>query len=79
MLIVACQVCGDSKVLAGAPDEDGLARTCWICPCCGSVQVVQLEVPVDGRSDLRAIVLGMRMEVRAEVEVRTEHVIIEGR
>ncbi|MDR1732162.1 MAG: alcohol dehydrogenase [Synergistaceae bacterium] len=66
MLIVACQVCGDSKVLAGAPDEDGLARTCWICPCCGSGQVVQLEVPTDGRSDLRNIVLGMKMEIRAE-------------
>jgi hypothetical protein len=66
MLIVTCQVCGDSKVLAGAPDEDGLARTWWICPCCGSGQVVQLEVPADGRSDLRSIVLGMTMEVRAE-------------
>ena len=66
MLIVACQVCGDCKVLAGAPDEDGLARTCWICPCCGSGQVVQLEVPADGRGDLGSIVLGMRMEVRSE-------------
>ena len=68
MLIVTCQVCGDCKVLAGAPDEDGLARTCWICPCCGSGQVVQLEVPTDARGDLRGIVLGMKMEVRkAEV------------
>ena len=71
MLIVTCQVCGDCKVLAGAPDEDGLARTCWICPACGSGQVVQLEVPTDGRSDLGRIVLGMKMELR------TERVLIE--
>jgi len=64
MLIVTCQICGDCKVLAGAPDGDGLARTCWICSCCGSGQVVQLEVPTDARSDLRGIVLGMKMEVR---------------
>jgi hypothetical protein len=66
MLIVTCQVCGDCKVLAGAPDGDGLARACWICPCCGSGQVVQLEVPADGRGDLGSIVLGMKMEIRAE-------------
>ena len=51
-------------MLAGAPDGDGLARTCWICPCCGSGQVVQLEVPADARGDLDSIVLGMKMEVR---------------
>jgi hypothetical protein len=66
MLIVTCQVCGECKVLAGAPDKDGLARTWWICPCCGSGQVVQLEVPTDGRSDLGSIILGMMMTVRAE-------------
>jgi hypothetical protein len=66
MLIVTCQVCGECKILAGAPDEDGLARACWICPSCGSGQVVQLEVPADGRSDLGSIVLGMQMEIRTE-------------
>ena len=64
MLIVACHVCGDCKVLAGAPDEDGLARACWICPCCGSGQVVQLEVPTNARGDVGNIVLGMGMEAR---------------
>ena len=64
MLIAACQVCGDSKVLAGAPDGDGLARTCWICLSCGSGQAVQLEVTSDARNDLCSIVLGMRMEAR---------------
>jgi hypothetical protein len=66
MLIVTCQICGECKVLAGAPDGDGLARTWWICPCCGAGQVVQLEVPTDARGDLESIVLGMKMEVRAE-------------
>ena len=64
MLIVTCQVCGDCKVLAGAPDKDGLARTCWICRYCCSGQVVQLEVPTDARGDLCSIVLGMQMEAR---------------
>ncbi|MDR1873970.1 MAG: alcohol dehydrogenase [Synergistaceae bacterium] len=76
MLIVACQVCGDTKVLAGAPDGDGWARTCWICPCCGSGQVVQLEVPADGRGDLSNIVLGMKLEFHAEIEVHTEQVSV---
>jgi hypothetical protein len=66
MLIVTCQVCGECKILAGAPDEDGLARTCWICPNCGSGQVVQLEVPADNPGNLGDIVLGMKMEVRTE-------------
>jgi hypothetical protein len=66
MLIVTCQVCGECKVLAGAPDGDGWARACWICPSCGSGQVVQLEIPADGRNDLGGIVLGMKMEVRTE-------------
>jgi hypothetical protein len=66
VLIVTCQVCGDCKVLAGAPDGDGLARAYWICPCCGSGQVVQLEVSADARGDLRGIVLGMKMAIREE-------------
>ena len=64
MLIVTCQVCGDCKVLAEAPDGDGLARACWICPCCGSGQVIQ--VPADGCGDPGGIVLGMKMETRME-------------
>ena len=64
MLIVTCQVCEECKILAGAPDVDGLARTCWVCPCCGSVQVVQLEVSMDASGDVAGIVLGMKMEVR---------------
>ena len=32
MLIVACQVCGESKIIAGTPDGDGMARATWICP-----------------------------------------------
>lgn len=62
MLIVACQVCGESKVIAGTPDEDGMARAMWICPMCGTGQVVQLPVSSDARKgDLRAIVCGMAL------------------
>lgn len=68
MLIVACQFCGECRVLPEAPDGDGYARACWICPRCGSGQAVQLAVTADGRGDLERIVLGMR----------TESVVVEG-
>ena len=62
MLIVACQICGESKVIAGTPDADGMARATWICPCCGAGQVVQLPVSADARKmDLRKIVCGMAL------------------
>ena len=61
MLIVACQFCGEYKVLAEAPDEDGWARVCWICPRCGAGQVLQLEVTADSRGNLESIILGLGM------------------
>ncbi len=62
MLIVACQICDESKVIAGTPDVDGMARATWICPCCGAGQVVQLPVSADARKmDLRKIVCGMAL------------------
>jgi hypothetical protein len=61
MLIVACQVCGEIKVLAGTPDLDGIARTNWICPCCGTGQIVQLPVKSDARADLRKILQGLSL------------------
>ncbi|MEA3507292.1 MAG: alcohol dehydrogenase [Synergistota bacterium] len=60
MLIVACQVCGKTRILPGTPDSDGLARATWTCPCCGAGQVIQLPVSSDARGgDLRKIVSGM--------------------
>ena len=59
MLIVACQFCGECKVLAEAPDGDGWARVSWICHRCGAGQVVQLQVTADARGSLEQIVLGM--------------------
>jgi ribosomal protein S27AE len=44
MLIVGCQSCGETKILAGTPDVDGVARMNWCCPHCGAGQVLQLEV-----------------------------------
>jgi ribosomal protein S27AE len=62
MLIVGCQVCGESKVLAGAPDDDGVARVQWTCPRCGAGQVLQLEVSGDARGgDLRKILGGLAL------------------
>lgn len=60
MLIVACQLCGECRVVPEAPDDDGFARVCWICPRCGAGQVVQLAVTADGRGEVERIVLGMR-------------------
>ncbi len=62
MLIVSCQLCGECRVLPEAPDGDGFARACWICPRCGAGQVVQLEVTADARGNVERIVLGMRTE-----------------
>ncbi len=59
MLIVACQVCGEVKVLAGTPDSDGMARIHWVCGQCGSGQVVQVPVKQDARGDLRRIIGGL--------------------
>lgn len=70
MLIVACQICGESKVIAGTPDGDGMARATWICPCCGTGQVVQLPVSTDARNaDLRSIVCGMALPSTRENQV----------
>ena len=71
MLIVACQVCGESKVIAGTPDADGMARAMWICPVCGTGQVMQLPVASDARkSDLRSIVCGMVLAAHGGMEER---------
>ncbi len=67
VLIVSCQVCGEVKVLAGAPDADGLARAMWLCPCCGAGQVVQLPVSLDARGgDLRRICGGLSLCAQGE-------------
>ncbi len=60
VIIVACQLCGEMKVLAGAPDADGLARVSWICPCCGAGQIVQIPISLDARgTSLRGICGGL--------------------
>ena len=71
MLIVACQICGETKVIAGTPDVDGIARAMWICPVCGTGQIVQLPVTSDARtSDLRSIVCGMALAAHEDLEKR---------
>lgn len=62
MLIVACQLCGEVKILAGMPDIDGVARANWTCPCCGTGQIMQLPVKNDARGgDLRKILQGLSL------------------
>lgn len=69
MLIVACHICGETKVIAGTPDADGMARATWICPVCGAGQVVQLPVSSDARkADLRSIVCGMALATHESME-----------
>lgn len=71
MLIVACQICGETKVIAGTPDADGMARAMWICPVCGTGQVMQLPVASDARkADLRSIVCGMALAAHGGMEER---------
>ncbi len=62
MLIVACQKCGEVKVLAGSPDAFGVARAVWTCSHCGAGQVMELAVSKDARrGDLRRIIGGMAL------------------
>ena len=62
MLIVGCQNCGDAKVLAGAPDSDGVARVKWTCPRCGTGQVLQLDVSESAqRANLQSIIGGFEL------------------
>ncbi len=52
-------------------DTDGMARAMWICPVCGTGQVVQLPVVSDARkSDLRSIVCGMVLATHGGMEER---------
>ena len=70
MLIVGCQTCGETKILAGTPDSDGIARVQWTCARCGTGQVLQLEVSNDARmGDLRKILGGMHLLEREEKTV----------
>lgn len=62
MLIVACQKCGEVKVLAGSPDPDGFARAVWTCPHCGAGQVMEMAISKDARrGDLRRIIGGLAL------------------
>lgn len=62
MLILACQKCGELKVLAGSPDATGVARAMWTCSKCGAGQLLELSVTKDTRrGDLRKIVGGLAL------------------
>lgn len=62
MLIVACQKCGEVKVLAGEPDMEGLARAVWTCEHCGAGQIIELAISKDARrGDLRKIIGGLAL------------------
>lgn len=63
MLILACQKCGELKVLAGGPDAFGVARAMWTCSKCGAGQLLELSVAKDTRrGDLRKIVCGLALK-----------------
>lgn len=62
MLIVACQKCGEVKVIAGSPGQGGLARVIWTCGKCGAGQIVELSISKDARrGDLRKIIGGLAL------------------
>ena len=62
MPIVACQKCGEVKVLAGSPGPDGIARAVWTCSKCGAGQVMELTISKDARrGDLRKIIGGLAL------------------
>lgn len=62
MLIVACQKCGEVKVIAGSPGQDGFARAIWTCRKCGAGQILELSISKDARrGDLRKIIGGLAL------------------
>ncbi|HCL80410.1 MAG TPA: alcohol dehydrogenase, partial [Synergistaceae bacterium] len=62
-------VCGEARVIPGTPDDDGIARAMWICPVCGTGQILQLPVSADVRKgDLRQIVCGMALPSTPQAE-----------
>lgn len=69
MLIVACQKCGEVKVLAGSPGPDGVARAVWTCSKCGAGQVMELNISRDARrGDLRKIIGGLALAAHVQEE-----------
>ena len=67
MLIVACQKCGEVKVLAGSPGPDGIARAVWTCSKCGAGQVMELTISKDARrGDLRKIIGGLALAAHVQ-------------
>ena len=67
MLIVACQKCGEIKVLAGSPDARGVASAVWTCEHCGAGQVMQLNISKDARrGDLGKIIGGLALAPSAD-------------
>lgn len=62
MLIVACQKCGEIKVIAGDPNAFGVARAMWTCSHCGAGQLMELSISKDAKKgDLRKIVGGLAL------------------
>ena len=73
MLIVACQKCGEVKVLAGSPGPDGVARAVWTCRKCGAGQVMELAISKDARKgDLRKIIGGLALAGQIADEIGPE-------
>lgn len=59
---MGCQVCGETKVLAGTPDRDGVARVTWFCAKCGAGQLLRLQVSADASgASLRRIIGGLSL------------------
>ncbi|KEJ92497.1 alcohol dehydrogenase [Synergistes jonesii] len=62
MYIVACQKCSELKILAGTPDEGGVARVMWTCGKCGAGQLMEIPISKDARrGDLRNIIGGLAL------------------
>ncbi len=62
MYIVACQKCKELKVLAGMPDDFGVARVMWTCSSCGAGQLLEIPISKDARrGDLNNIIRGFAL------------------
>ncbi|MDO4987480.1 MAG: alcohol dehydrogenase [Synergistes sp.] len=62
MYVVACQKCGELKVLAGTPSSGMIENFVWTCGKCGTGQLITMKISKNiRRGDLRDIVRGLKL------------------
>lgn len=78
MLIVACQKCGETKVVTGSPDSNGRARAVWTCSKCGAGQIIDVAVSPNSRKGELCRIIG-GLGVISDSKDKKKQIKIKGR